>query len=61
MICVCVCVCVCRYLKEEQLEIQVWLSASSKLSSVRPSSADVLFGSCFVPLSDLLSADSVVK
>jgi C2 domain-containing protein 3 len=49
------------YLKEEELEVQVWLTASSNQSSVRPSSSDVLFGSCFVPLSGLLSDDPVVK
>ena len=50
----CVCVwCWCRYLKEECLELQVWLSGRAGHHRSRPSAEDTLLGCCYIPLSGL--------
>lgn len=42
-----------RYLSEERLEVQVWASTSA--NQVRPAARDVLIGSVYVLLSDLIA------
>jgi len=41
---------VCRYLVEECLELQLWLSESVKDSDSRPNSRDILVGTASIPL-----------
>ena len=55
--CVCVCVCWCRYLKEECLELQVWLSGRAGHHRPRPCAEDTLLGCCYIPLSGLSQAE----
>ena len=51
----------CRYLSEESLEVQVWSSLVRRKQSEgpRPLAEDSLLGSAFVPLSDILSKESI--
>ena len=48
--------CLCRYLSEEVLELQVW--AGTVPQSTRPTAGDVLIGSVYVLLSDVLVSQS---
>ena len=51
----------CRYLSEESLEVQVWASLVKRKQSEgpRPLSEDTLLGSAYVPLSEILSQESL--
>lgn len=51
----------CRYLSEESLEVQVWSSLVRRKHSEgpRPLAEDNLLGSAFVPLSDILSKETI--
>jgi len=48
--------CLCRYLNEERLEIQVWVTYQIDSDDVRPRTRDKLIGSAFLDLTSL--ADS---
>ena len=50
-----------RYLSEENLEVQVWASLVKRRQSEgpRPLAEDALLGSAYVPLSDILSRESI--
>lgn len=47
-----------RYLSEESLEVQVWASLVKRKQSEGPAE-DALLGSAYVPLSDILSQESI--
>lgn len=51
----------CRYLSEESLEVQMWSSLVRRKQNEgpRPLAEDSLLGSAFVPLSDILSKESI--
>ena len=49
----------CRYLSEERCEVQVW--ASKTAHSVRPVAGDVLVGSVYIQLSQLLSPGGTIR
>ena len=51
----------CRYLSEESIEVQVWSSLVKRRQSdgPRPWAEDTLLGSAYVPLSGILSQESV--
>ena len=43
----------CRYLNEERLEIQVWVTYQTDSTDVRPRTRDKLIGSAFLDLTSL--------
>lgn len=51
----------CRYLSEESLEVQVWASLVKRRQkeAPRPLAEDTLLGSAYVPLSNIISRESI--
>ena len=43
----------CRYMNEERLEIQVWVTYQTDSADVRPRTRDKLIGSAFLDLTSL--------
>lgn len=43
----------CRYLNEERLEVQVWVTHQKDSTDVRPRTRDKLIGSAFLDLTSL--------